>query len=412
MGRTLIALLATAAVVMPVAGYAGAQFFLGPALNQDRTQTASFVAPAAEAPELKPVAPALAAKPVAAAIAAEPASGIGLPPTKRVVETIVIAQDDTIGDLIVAGDEPETPVAAEPEPVPLPVIVDNAPLPRPYAEALKARGEGTQQAALVVDSGREPPPADTAQAGCLNWQDLTDRDGDFKRNGKALEGANFCISEDKFNENGIDWVVHVIKSGKPGPLWAAPHDNEDAAFDSGIWAMAQYGGTMVSVETGGERNNGSIDPNRNFTGDATACGRHSPRFTALFVDNRGNGRMIGLHSNTPGGDVSVNGKLPNTTPHKAVPKINPFIEAKSGDDTLVFVASLQPDGQDPVVDGIVKRLVENGMNVMREHVTPKSNDCSFSNYAALHQLPDYYNVEVVHGDGNAQRKMIELLMKM
>jgi hypothetical protein len=169
---------------------------------------------------------------------------------------------------------------------------------------------------------------------------------------------------------------------------------------------------MVSVETGGERNNGSIDPNRNFTGNATSCGRNSPRFTALFVDNRGSGKVIGLHSNTPGGDVSVNGKLPNTTPHKAQPKVNPFIGAKSGDDTLVFVASLAPDGEDSVVDGVVKTLVENGMNVMREHVTPKSNDCSFSNYAALQKLPNYYNIEVVHGDGNAQRKMIELIMKM
>lgn len=401
MSRTLIALIAAAAVVMPVAGYTGAQLFLGPALKPDGTTTASVASPTA-----KP-APVRQTEPVARTASIATEGGIGMPPTKRVVQTITVAQKDDIGELI-AADEPATPVAAEP--APLPVLLDNAPLPRPYAEALKARGE-TQQTALVTDTGREPPAAvDTAQAGCLPWEQLTDRDGDFKRNAKRLDGL--CISEDKFRENDADWVVHVIKSGRPGPLWAVPHDNEDAAFDSGIWALAQYGGTMVSVETGGERNNGSIDPNRNFTGNATACGRTSPRFTALFVDNRGGGKVIGLHSNTPGGDVSVNGNLPNTTPHKAKPKLNPFIEAKSGDDTLVFVASLAADGQDPVVDGMVKQLVDNGMNVMREHVTPKSNDCSLSNYAALNKLPNYYNVEVVHGDGNAQRKMIELIMKM
>lgn len=401
MSRTLIAVVAAAAVVMPVAGYTGAQLLLGPAVKPDQTTTASFVAPSerSTAPShLQPVA-------VTASLA--PDGGIGKPPVKRVVQTITVAQNDDIGDLIEA-DRPETPVAAQPEQ--LPVILDNAPLPRPYADALKARGEAAQ-IAQVADTGREPPPsADTAQAGCLPWEQLTDRDGDFKRNAKRLDGL--CISEDKFHENGVDWVVHVIKSGRGGPLWAVPHDNEDAAFDSGIWALNQYGGTMVSVETGGDRNNRGIDPNRIFTGDATACGRHSPHFTALFIDNRGSGKVMGLHSNTPGGDLSVNGSLPNTTPHKAKPKLNPFIAAKSGEDTLVFVASLAPDGQDPVVDGVVKKLVENGMHVMREHVTPKSNDCSLSNYAALNKLPNYYNVEVVHGDGNAQRKMIELIMKM
>jgi len=386
---------------MPVAGYTGAQLFLGPALKPDRTTTASIAPPAER--------PAAQAQPVARTATIAPTGAIGLPPTKRVVQTISVAQKDGIGGLI-ETDTPATPIAAEP--AALPVILDNAPLPRPYAEALKARGE-TSQVAQVMDAGHEPPAAATAataQPGCLPFEAATDRDGDFKRNAKRLAGL--CISEEKFKENGLNWVVHVIRSGRPGPLWAVPHDNEDAAFDSGIWGLTQYGGTMVSVETGGERNNGNIDPNRNFTGNAAACGKTSPRFTALFIDNRGGGKVMGLHSNTPGGDVSVNGNLPNTTAHKAQPKLNPFIEAKSGDDTLVFVASLAADGADPVVDGMVKKLVDNGMHVMREHVTAKSNDCSLSNYAALAGLPNYYNVEVVHGDGNAQRKMIELVMKL
>lgn len=322
--------------------------------------------------------------------------------------------------------EGESPPPAEGEAVPpaegeaAPVVDGGieAPIPKEPIKRGDADLVGTDatiETAAITEQELLPPAEvagdDPAPTGCREIKDLTDKDGDFKRNAKRISSGKFCIEEHKFTENGVGWVVHVIQRAEKtsGPLWAVPHDNENAAFDSGIWAVETYGGTMVSVETGGNRENKGIDPNRNFTGNAKACGRTSPKFTALFTDHSGNGRIIGLHSNTPGGSVSVNGSLPHTTPIKAP---NPFIGAKSQQDTLVFVASTKPRDKDPAVDRIVQSLLDNNLNVMLELVSKKSNDCSFSNYAALRGLSNYLNLEVVHGDSAAQRKMIEVVMKL
>jgi hypothetical protein len=174
---------------------------------------------------------------------------------------------------------------------------------------------------------------------------------------------------------------------------------------------------MVTVETGGRRNNGSIDPNRIFTGNAKACKRFSPVYTALYIDNWNTGfPIIGLHTNSlksakTGGDGTISIKSPPGNAD-AFPSPSPFVGAKSAEDTLVFVASLQPKGKDESVDQMVEKLTTAGMNVIREHVSAGRNDCSLSNYAALQNLRKYYNIEVVHGDAATQRRMVKLIMSM
>ena len=46
---------------------------------------------------------------------------------------------------------------------------------------------------------------------------------------------------------------------------------------------------------------------------------------------------------------------------------------------------------------------------MYETVSPKQNDCSLSNYAALKKIRDYFNIEVVQSDRDAQRRLVDLL---
>jgi hypothetical protein len=125
--------------------------------------------------------------------------------------------------------------------------------------------------------------------------------------------------------------------------------------------------------------------------------------------------VVGLHSNDRGssstggtGTISIDAPFKSATPYKA----NPFIPSASNEDTLVFVASTKPKGEDPEVDRMVDSLLAKGMNVIRELVTAKTNDCSLSNYLALRDMQPYYNIEVVHGDRVTQWNMVNLIMAM
>jgi hypothetical protein len=105
--------------------------------------------------------------------------------------------------------------------------------------------------------------------------------------------------------------------------------------------------------------------------------------------------------------ISIDAPLKSARPYKA----NPFIPSQSNEDTLAFVASTKPVGEDPVVDRMVDSLLQKGINVIRELVTTKTNDCSLSNYLALRGIQPYYNLEVVHGDRVTQALMVNLIMK-
>ena len=347
---------------------------------------------------------------------------VGSAPTKRVVSVIPINGATGMPEAETTSAETVTAEAIVPE-IGAEVASDAAPLPVAPLERATAElsaplpiDEGTyiptprpieERPGRIAQAEAAPTITDESQAqpgNCAALDSLTDRDGDFQRNRKAVVDGKVCVTEERFADAGAEWVVHVTRptDGRAGPLWVVPHDDEDVAFDNGIDAVAQYGGVLVSVETGGRRNNGSIDPNRIFADEAQACGGAAPQYTRLVLANRSNGYpVVGLHSNDRGssstggaGTISIDAPLKSATPYKA----SPFIPSESNEDTLVFVASTQPKGSDPKVDGMVETLLKNGMNVIRELVTPKTNDCSLSNYLALRELQPYYNLEVVHGD--------------
>jgi hypothetical protein len=256
--------------------------------------------------------------------------------------------------------------------------------------------------------------------GCLPWSDIPDFDGDFKRNSKALASADLCLTYDAFEENGFFWVLQIIysKTKRKGPLWAVPHDNENAGFDSAVHSVAKYGGTVVAVETGGQRNlrgtKGEQDPNRNFdVGEASRCKQQlapSPEYTSRFLRWFDRSQpIIALHSNTPRNNViSIKQKQPFT---RGFPASMP-IGGKLPDNTLIFVASVADPAQDPNLRDFVRELNKRGIHVLYEIVSAARNDCSMSNYAALGGVRNYLNVEVVHGDTETQLRIVDHVMAL
>lgn len=79
---------------------------------------------------------------------------------------------------------------------------------------------------------------------------------------------------------------------------------------------------------------------------------------------------------------------------------------------MIFVASTASPEKDANLRAFVGRLNDVGINVIYETVSPTKNDCSFSNYAALKDLRDYVNLEVVTDDGPGQIRMLELVMPL
>jgi hypothetical protein len=259
---------------------------------------------------------------------------------------------------------------------------------------------------------------------CLKVDEVQDGDGDFRRNEKLLSSDGLCINQKRFQEGGLSWNLQIVRNTRrPNTvLWMVPHDNENAAFDTAVRGVIDYGGTIVAVETGGERFNQGQDPNRNFdAGTGLRCAQQrapSPVYTREVLqwlpDSH---RIVALHSNEPGyagdgrggsGGISILHALPGNIPFRSARSIN----ARSPDDTLVFVASVRGPQQDPGLKRFVNDLNASGINVMYETVSKTHNDCSLSNFAALSGLRDYINVEVVHGDSPAQQRIVSVVMKM
>ncbi len=162
-------------------------------------------------------------------------------------------------------------------------------------------------------------------AHALNWQTVEHTqlaDDDLQRHAPDkgyLE--NIQLSEMRFSEGGFDWhLLRFVNISKPiGPLWAVPHDDENAAFDAALVAVKTYGGVVIVVNSGpgssrfqpglgtcGGRSKTlqRCDPNRNFS-------EETPLFTKAFLDQLPAGQpIIALHTNSPGhgrgqGDITI-----------------------------------------------------------------------------------------------------------
>jgi hypothetical protein len=246
---------------------------------------------------------------------------------------------------------------------------------------------------------------------------------DIMRNRKNLK--DLCIYSIYFKEHHKPWnMLLLFNKKKPrGAFWFLPHDNENSAFDSAIYATKKYGGGFLAVVTGGKRNNGSIDPNRNFaTKKLVGRCRPSPVYTGVVfsvIDYFEPKSMpyLSLHNNSNGhfgnggrGNISILKNSATVHSYLAYKKISRGLRAGLKDeDSLIYIAGTTPKPP----KGKLKSLLNSGLNVKYEVVTPERNDCSMSNFVVLGKgTTNYYNIEVEHGDTKTQKIMIDRLMKI
>lgn len=265
----------------------------------------------------------------------------------------------------------------------------------------------------------EEPPASApelvAAQACLSVDDVTDKDGDFKRNAEALSAAGNCIQQEEFKERRRPWIIQTVTAQRPGPLWAIMHDDEDVSFDNAVDALSRYGGTLVAVETGGKRNLSGIDPNRNFSADGIGCRKlgndAAPRYAAFFGELFDKTQtIVALHNNSKDripsgglGHVSMD-LVPKSMRASPVPD-----GALASEYALVLLAASDLD--DATAASRTAVLNEAGINVVLERVREGHGDCSLSNYAVLTGKSNYFNVTVNDDEGEIQQRIVETLMK-
>jgi len=248
---------------------------------------------------------------------------------------------------------------------------------------------------------------------------------DLKRNISKINGL--CLYRVHFKENGRNWQMLLIfnPSHPKGAFWFLPHDDENSAFDSALYATRKYGGGFLSVVAGGKRYFMNQDPNRNFGVDAKTANEcrgmkyPSPIYTnTIFsiIDHfRKNAPYLALHNNANGyykdggrGTISI---LHSSAHAKAFPAFS-FIKRDRGgrlndEDTMVYIAGTSPNPPKEKIN----RLNSAGINVKYEWVDSRHNDCSMSNYVVLNKnTTNYLNIETEKGDSKTQKEIIDILI--
>jgi hypothetical protein len=278
----------------------------------------------------------------------------------------------------------------------------------------------TPSAPDLVATGSTEPSVEqlelVASGACLSVADVTDKDEDFKRNAAVLSENTLCIAEEQFKERRRTWTIATVKTGRPGPLFAVMHDDEDMSFDKAVAALKTYGGTLVAVETGGKRNQDGVDPNRNFSADGIGCRKlgkdASPKYTEVFRNLFDPTQpIVALHNNTGEriptgghGHVSMDDLPKDMEAKKSADPDGPL----AGDRSLVLLASAAPITSD--AETRAAELSAKGINAVIEPVSEGKGDCSFSNYALLSGHAEYFNVTVDEGEGDKQRQIIDAIL--
>lgn len=247
-------------------------------------------------------------------------------------------------------------------------------------------------------------------------------DADFGPLLPALADPVLCLAELRFSENGVDWHLLIIRNlALPGPLWAVPHDEEDAAFVTGVGAVRRHGGVMVAVENGEERMNAGQDPNQIFALTAAAADvcpgapAPAPLYVAAYLDVWDRAfPVIGLHTNWDGylgggglGAISV--RRPD---EKMIPFPSPTAVGRLADeDTIAMLVSTRRPQQNDAGRSAVGWLNDHGVHVIYRHVTPENNECTLADYLTLNALGPYFNLEVEHGDAGTHAALLDILME-
>lgn len=233
---------------------------------------------------------------------------------------------------------------------------------------------------------------------------------DFTRLADPTLWQGLDVQRIEFRDDRAFWRLYRIANiAHPGgPLWFVPHDNENAAFQAGLWAVRAYGGVLIAIEEArsvdgpDSRMNPDvaygqpIDPNRNFRDDSAYA-------AAILSDLGTPPRMIvALHTNEPGYSLSSSTCAPPDATYTGKGEISVLLcsdlytprRSVSGrwpyDDTdSVAIVSYLGD-RTPMSGFCARGLWDADMNIMFEHVV--QSDGSLSNYALFHGQP-YVNFE-------------------
>ena len=243
---------------------------------------------------------------------------------------------------------------------------------------------------------------------------------DISRNYKALK--NLCIYKVAFNEGAYRWEMLLVTHPKvkQGAFWFLPHDNENSAFDSAVYAVRKYGGGFLSVLSRNQRYHQGQDPNRNFSNSHQKLSSCRSQKSASSIYTKSIFKIIdtykakgfpylALHNNTNAGGISI---LKSSQYVKSYPAYH-LSTIKSGqgmkdEDSLIYIAG--KSNKPP--KNMLNKLLQNGINTKYEIVNHRNNDCSMSNYVVLSKNAGYYNIETQHGNTNTQKRMIDILMRM
>lgn len=261
---------------------------------------------------------------------------------------------------------------------------------------------------------------------------------DIRRNLSRIERAPLCYRRQQVREGGFRWTFHILEHQQhpQGPFWVLPHDNEDTAFDVAVQAVIDYGGGLLAVDSGGQRNFLGQDPNRNFSrsnAESRLCRAQrqpAPGYSQAVLDHYRARRspILALHNNHDGwngnggtGTISLAresavlsaypGAYPGAYPKRASGNsANRSSHRLRDEDNLVFVVGTGPLSTDLVLKRRVAALNAAGLNVMHKQLSATNFDCSLSDYVVHHRLGEYYNIEAEHGDRQSQQEMVARLL--
>jgi len=248
---------------------------------------------------------------------------------------------------------------------------------------------------------------------------------DIKRNSKILK--KLCVNIVAFREKNYFWKLLLVRNPtKPkGAFWFLPHDDENTAFDSAVYATQKYGGGFLAILSNNHRYFRKQDPNRNFGTtfkSAKICTKqHYPAplyskniFKIIDSFKKENYPYLALHNNKDGyygnggsGGVSILHASKSVHSYKAFKKINTKTKGLRDEDSLVYIAGFS---KKPPQKKLL-HFLEAGLNVKYEVIRKNRNDCSLSNYVVLNKgTTNYINIETEHGDLVTQKKMIDIVM--
>jgi len=248
---------------------------------------------------------------------------------------------------------------------------------------------------------------------------------DIKRNIKQLEDG-VCMHSLFFKEAKYEWELLLIYNvNQPkGLFWFLPHDDENSAFDSAVYAIKKYGGGMLSVVSGNHRHFKGQDPNRNFGIDketVKVCKKQyypAPLYAQYIFEiidsyKAKNLPYMSLHNNKNGwygnggsGGVSILNESRYVKSYPSGKVLSGLAKGIKDEDSLVYIA-----GTDKYPNKLkLQSLLDKGIHVKYEIVNQRNNDCSMSNFVILNKRDDYFNIETEEGSTDTQKEMIDKII--